>query len=449
MNTLKTATVVAFPVLVLLSCNTHKNHEANKPTDNLEIRPAVPASHAMLNLAAYADDFMQTVKQEFTVKGKHKTVITAKGGLRVTVNAADLVKENGMPVDGDIRVNIIELASSKDFFYSNAATISDGRLLSSGGSYYVGMLCNGYRLELKKGRSMMIDFPILRKEDMELFYGKRDEKNNMNWRKMNMVLTMPPESVSFTDSSYSSEVFNFRNDLEEFRTGRLFQSLKDPISYYGKEITLQRFVDTLNAVKPIVYLETISFWPKNLPTDRVLDTAFLIATYGPMKQYVLRSCKQLEQEEQERERRKQLQAARFSKWEPRSLAGQIQKYYAPVAVSYMGWINCDRFYKEPQAEMEFDMPITLNNSQVQYFLLYESINGMIHSQVLCDENAKASVAGLPIGIKATMIGFVKKDGIIYQAKETFMIEAGKKQKLDFTVISEEELKKIFGRNVKA
>ena len=171
-------------LFVLFSCNNKKNpadaaiKNIAAKTDSVEI-----LSDEEFKISEYATGFTDAVTQKFSISSKKKSVITGKKGLKIIVDPWVLEKENGTVVDGKIIVRLIELTNSEDLFKSNAATISDGRLLMSGGSYFIGMECNGEKLKIKKDKNLKVEFPILKGEEMQLFYGERDILQAMNWRR--------------------------------------------------------------------------------------------------------------------------------------------------------------------------------------------------------------------------------------------------------------------------
>ncbi|MEO7523108.1 MAG: hypothetical protein ABIT58_03395, partial [Ferruginibacter sp.] len=344
-------------------------------------------------------------------------------------------KEDIKPIEGIIKLSIIELTNVHDLFKCNAATVSDGKLLASGGSYFIGMENGGVKLSIKNGKQIQASFPCLKKDDMELFYGQRNESSDMNWKVANVSFRQQYETMGFSELDIREKT---TNPLELIAQPRIYKSLDEAVYYYNKRMTVQNLVGILNKNEPRVYLQTISYWPKNLPTDRELDTNYLVQLYGPRKQYLLKSCKQEEQ----------LKAA-VEKWQPKTIAGQIQKNYAPTALTSLGWINCDRFYKNNQrVETEVELPYAFSKIHVEYFILFKSFNGLISGKADLEKMVKFTLADMPSGEEITLIAFTKKNGIIYQAKHDFVIADDKKMPLLFEEISARELKNIFGSNVK-
>lgn len=436
MPILRGASLCAFASLFLFSCSTEtKNKIPEKELPVVNSPAGQTFSKEAIDINALNTKFIESITQHFSVPAKHTTVLTAKGGMKITVDPSMLEKEDGKSMNGNIEVRIVELTNVNDLFRSNAATISDGKLLASGGSYFIGMENGGSKVRIKKGEALEAAFPMLKKEDMELFYGQRNQNNDMNWKPTNVVFTKQYQSIDF-NGDQRTEINP--GQLEELIEPRIYKSLEETVYYYGSRTTLQKLVDTLNKNSQKVYLQTISYWPKDLPKDKVLDTNYLTRLYGPRKQYLLKSCK-------EEERKKQAMA----NWQPKTLAGQIQKNYAPTSITTLGWINCDRFYEVPEkVETNVDIPYAFNDSRVEYFILFKRFNGLLKGTADIDKTTKMVLADMPAGQDITLIAFTKKNGIVYQAKQDFTIKKDKSIPIDFKEITAVELNKIFGSNVK-
>ena len=455
MQTLHTAMRLMLAASILLSsCKTKQKD----PIDATKIQagidsPVLPLPEPeTINISGYAASYCKSMTQEFVVSHKNETTITGKQGLKITVDPSRLEQENGAAVQGDIKVRLIEVTSSEDLFRTDAATVSDGKLLMSGGSYFIGMESGGAKLKLKPRQSLSVQFPLLSKNAMELFYGERDASANMNWKRAAVLLSPARETINFTDSNpWDAPHVTSYQSLEEIAAARVYRSLDEPVYYYDHKITLGQLVDSINckSAKPKVFLQTVSYWPENIPTNKgPIDTNYLISRYGPRLQYILRRYKDSEDEAARREKWVRYRDSVVSNWKPRSLAGQLKQYYAPAEVGTLGWINCDRFTDpQQQTEVEFDFPITYNKSRMQYFILYKSFKGFLRGQADANEDGNFVFPNMPAGESALLIGFTKLNGVIYQYKQEFIIERNKKISGEFKSITADELRNIFGKNV--
>lgn len=404
-----------------------------------------------LNIAEFSNGFIKNITQQYAVESKKISIIKGLKGLKVTINPSALEREDGSAVEGRINVSLIELTNSDDLFKSNVATMCNDRLLASGGSYFIGLENKGRQVRIKKGRTIQVDFPAITEDEMELFYGKRNDDGNMNWNRAGSNLVPVPEEPDLISINRDYEALP---EPSRYITARLklYRSLNEKVYYYNKRITVQELVDTLNRDYKKVFLETVITWPKELdtlPEDKWVDTAFLLRKYGPKQQYYVKTYKSLEDE---KERMARLAAQRDSmrrNWKPQSLAGQIQKYYQPSAISALGWINCDRFYRyREMTDLELNIPITLNKSKIQFFLVFKSFNGLMNFNIDTIVDDRNVFRSLPVGERVSLIGFSKSNGRIYHCKEDFVIRKKQPVSLAFKNLPTEEMIKMFGKNVR-
>lgn len=443
--------------VILFSCNNKKQTQSSLNHNNttaINTDTVNVAADEAIDIASYNTLFEQNSREIFTVKTNKISVITGKKGLKVTINPGVLEKADGSPVDGDIKVEMIELVNTDDLFKSNAATVSNGRLLASGGSYFVGMECNGQKLHIKKGGSLQMQFPKFKKEEMELFYGQRSVEGNMNWVRAGIELTAEPEyELDFTYNLFEAE----RGALPGFAYDtagqlRIFRTLNEEVYYYANRISIKNLVDTINRYSTKIYIDTVYTWPRQpavLPKGARIDSNYLYHVYGPPKQFCIKNCRAIEEEQRRKEKEMLARQEAIKNWQPQTMAGQLQKYYNPSAITYLGWINCDRFYQyKEQSEVQLDIPYTFRKGNINYFVILQSMNGLLNGKIKIDSAEKLSIGNLPVGVQATLVAFTKNNSQLYHCKENFVVQKNRSVKLDFKNISAEEMTKMFGKNVK-
>jgi hypothetical protein len=461
MSTQRVAFSCALATLILFSCNNKKNRinslnsaESTKQFDTVTIFPDEP-----LDISTYNTRFIDGATQRFTAHENKISVITAKGKLKVIINPSVLEKEDGSAVDGKINVSIIELTNSDDLFKSNAATISDERLLASGGSYFIGMESDGKKLRIKKGNIMEVNFPLLNDDEMELFYGERDSTGIMNWKQAGKQLQQEFETISFnTGSDYIP-----RPTMPEISGMKinyyLFNSLDSKVFFSNRLMTIRELVAELKSkgIERVIDTVYYSWYGRGHQVIYSLDSTSRGILHG--RQFRLISPKVLQLEKDSLKElictQKELfarQTAEYEKkmgeWKQNDFKEQLKKYYAPATITSLGWINCDRFYKKDQIDVDLDIPITLNNSRIEYFVIFRSFSGLVNYKVDFNEQTKVILKNMPVGEPVTLIAFAKNKGIIYEGKKDFIIEKNKKVPVEFRVISQEELSKTFRNNVK-
>ncbi len=448
--------LAAICTFATISCDNKSHNYGNytaitsAPPDSSNINTA-----EIINIGEFNNVFIEKCRQNFIVPSNKTTLITGKRGLKVTVNPAMLEKENGASVDGDIAVRLLEFINTEELFKGNTATTSDGRLLSSGGCYFIGMECNGTKVRVKNGKHLQIQIPEFRKEPMELFYGQRDNiSGNMNWVRASMPL-VEETPISFNEGNgiYTADYFPFAEPLYNIDTQRIYKSLNEEVYYYDKKMTIRALVDTINRYSAKIYIDTVYTWPKQpaiLPKGARIDTAYLYHVYGPPKQFRLKNCKMIELEAAYLAKAATQKQQAITAWKPKTIANQLQKYYCPSNITYLGWINCDRFYYYPGAPVDvpLDLPYTFRHSDIKYFLLFRSLNGMINGAIPMNRTSSPSLGKLPVGTETIFIAFTKNNGNIYHCKKEFTVQKDNPVKIDFTYITHDEMTGIFGSNIK-
>jgi hypothetical protein len=390
--------------------------------------------------------FDNSATQKFTVPGRKVSIVTASKGLRVTINPAALELEDGTPVEGKINVSIIELTTSSDLFKSNAATLSNGRLLASGGSYFIGMESNGQKIRLKKDCSLPVDFPVLAKEEMELFYGERDSLGSMNWVKANDKLEQEFETIGFNTLSSGSVPVIVKPALKS--KYHLFNKLDAKVYFMDKLMTLSDMVDEFKKRGIDKIIDTLHYtWYGG--NDIVYSYKKRVDEgYRHGRQYRVISREELCKEKEEMEAANAEYKNAVKMQSQKDMTSQLKKYYAPATIGTLGWINCDRFYDKQCTDTELDIPITLNYSQIEYFIIFKSFNGLINKKIKFTAETKVILEKLPVGEAVTLIAFAKNKGVIYKGKEDFIIGRKKKIVMEFNTITPEELSNMFGKNVR-
>ena len=454
MSTLRTVFTCVITACILFSCNNKKVKNNLAKTKNIasELSAINVLPDDLLLMDEFSKGFAGNAAERFTAPAKKLSVIKGAKGLKVTIDPAALEREDGTEVDGTINISILELTTADDLFKSNAATMCEGRLLASGGSYYIGMENNGQKLRIKKGRALQVNFPAITKDEMELFYGERDTEGNMNWKRagVDLVPGKQESSVTFVNRTDVFAEMPAEPAIEMPKL-TLYRSLYEKVYYYNKQMTVQELVDTLNRYSKKVFLETVYTWPKELdtlPPGTKVDTTFLLRKYGPPKQYYLKTYKSLEDEK--------ARWARIAAWRDSvnrlrytvSLTDQVQRYYQPSAISSLGWINCDRFYQNRQTDVELDIPITMNGSRIQFFLIFRSFNGMMNFNVDTVGIKRNIFRNLPDGQAVTIVGFSKVKGQLFQCRKDLIIRKDKPVAISFEKISQKEMTKMFGKNIK-
>lgn len=166
-------------ILVFTNCKNDNKVE--------EIQTAKTENQAILNLANEIEKLNSELKkfevksQIFIISSKKQTKVKSKLGTTIYVNPEELENIDGTNIGENIEIELKELTNQKELLKSNAQTISNGKLLISGGAYFLNMKSNGKQLKLKNNKFLKVDFPKLTENEMFLFYGKKDSLGIMKW----------------------------------------------------------------------------------------------------------------------------------------------------------------------------------------------------------------------------------------------------------------------------
>jgi hypothetical protein len=129
-------------------------------------------------------DFFKTVddpSQTFTVPADKVREVTGDAGTVISINPEDLSTLSNEPVAKNIEIELKELTNQQQLLKANAQTVCAGKLLVSGGAYYINLKSDGQQLKLKPGKSLSVKFPKLSKDPMTLFAGYHDTLGEMQW----------------------------------------------------------------------------------------------------------------------------------------------------------------------------------------------------------------------------------------------------------------------------
>lgn len=109
------------------------------------------------------------------------------------INTADLQTADGSPLADSIDITLMELHNQQQLLLANAPTVSDGKLLVSGGAVYIHLSSQGKAVQLKPGKAYKAAFPVLRQQNMRLFYGDTS-KRTLNWVAAADSFRLPPSA---------------------------------------------------------------------------------------------------------------------------------------------------------------------------------------------------------------------------------------------------------------
>jgi hypothetical protein len=182
----------------LTSCTAQK--EKSEQTERL---PLPNPKQEIEELSGYLSKY-RTSSQTFTVSSNKPSQVKGKQGTILYITPGDYETVNGQPVGESINVELIELTNQKQLLRNHAQTLSNGRLLVSGGAYYLNMTSGGEQLKLKEGRTLSVQFSRRSAREMDLFYGQPDSLKQFNWQpggqKLKSLKAVAPVEEDLTET---------------------------------------------------------------------------------------------------------------------------------------------------------------------------------------------------------------------------------------------------------
>ena len=122
----------------------------------------------------YIQTFKCSPQKEIEIKGEKGTVV------KIPPNA--FVDSAGKVVKSEVTIEMIEIYTKSDMILNHTQTMSDQRLLETGGMIYIVAISQNKQLALRKNVFYDIEFPTKKKQkDMRIFYGDTTN-SNINWQ---------------------------------------------------------------------------------------------------------------------------------------------------------------------------------------------------------------------------------------------------------------------------
>jgi hypothetical protein len=121
--------------------------------------------------------------QTFTINTDNgQSSITGEQGTKVTFPENAFTTADGTPVTGSVSIELKEIYDKSDMVLSDRPTMSDGRLLISGGEIFISATANGQELQLDSNTNILIQLAQTTDLDstMGLFTGSLDS-TGFNW----------------------------------------------------------------------------------------------------------------------------------------------------------------------------------------------------------------------------------------------------------------------------
>ncbi len=393
--------IIAILLLFILGCNTKSKEGNNTFNRVLKTDTSVGNIGSILPQDSAISSVITNVSkpQTFNLSNNKKSTIIGNKGLKINVDPANLEKADGTPVNSNIILELKEMVNQRDLFLNDAQTIADGKLLVSGGAYYIALKSDGEELRLKAGKALSIQIPKLSNKEMQLFYGEKNDDGILNW-------------VAANKNIIAEKVGSIKKDVaSKINTEVKPKPLKDEMSTNNRRIaiasndvgiSLEAFMDSAKGRNYKMSVEDFkriaNSKTKSIPRVAVNDT-FETGDY---------SQKRVKQKD--------------------SLTGKIItkseiSYYQPTEIKTLGWINCDRFYdKKLEGQIQCNFDTTSIITEASIYVIFKNINSLIKENITKSKNSNLLNLNskIPIGESINLIAIAKSKGKFYSFKKEFI-----------------------------
>lgn len=168
-------------ILIIFACSPEKDAK-------IELNSVTPP-----NFEAELNRFFNNGKeafQNFSFDLSQAQIIKGKGGTVLTIPANAFIHPNGQAISGHVTVSLREMYSPGALIFNKAATVSNGQILSSGGSFQLQVQQNGADLRLANGVQIGVQVPTDSVDsNMQLFTANgRDTTNQVAWQAQNTTV---------------------------------------------------------------------------------------------------------------------------------------------------------------------------------------------------------------------------------------------------------------------
>jgi hypothetical protein len=165
--------------------------------------------------------------QKFFANPKEVIQIKGKEGTKIEIPKYSLVTKQNRTVTGEVEIFLEEYYSAQDILLANLHTLSNGRILETGGMINIIIKHKNEELNLKKGSEIKIEFTTEDMDRMETFYGE-NKNGSFNWKLIAEPEPTPIKGNSspiigdtirdFTSLDSSFFPINFKNSTQKYLT---------------------------------------------------------------------------------------------------------------------------------------------------------------------------------------------------------------------------------------
>jgi hypothetical protein len=393
--------LLVFLMLGFISCS----NQAGTDED-----PFAKENEAIQNADKLLEDIAGS-PQIFSISSTEPSTVTGSKGTIVKVDPAALESLDSSPLGAEIKVELRELTEPGELIANRTPTVSGERLLETGGAYYINMSSDGKPLRIKEGEGLMVEFPRLSEEGMELFIGQRSHGGMVEWSPLEEKIAP--------------------KDLEKPQMSKIEEMLFGEQSPKGGKP--QEIVADSSAVGSV-----------NRSNSDIQDIITFLGGNGKSQPPAEKASKTMSKEEQRKARaayQKQLK-----EFEVR------QKTYEAVRMVNLGWMNCDRFIEDESPRTDLLLTSTSDILIGRAFAVFYKYNSLMYAYFQtgepcenCEDQAVLShqlgLWKIPVGQKVKIVAIGSKEGSAQYFESDVTIAEDQALEVKFAPLSQVDLER--------
>lgn len=381
-------------------------------------------------------NFETVMVQSFEASSKDSLItVIGKKGTEITFNPKHLEFQSGKKlVDESLNIELIELINQQDLLLANAQTISNEEWLISGGAFHIDIKVKSESLKLIKNKTISVRFPKnTKEEEMQIFYGDRNEKGYLNWNESNIELKNEKQFVIFFKDTFM---------LDEVRT---------------------RAFGGVETYKNVIKIDTLGLLNKNEINERIpeidedfsdifklnkqKDTIYVykeLLCYFDCYEFKLKSLNDSDRRDFEKLKFRDRVLTNHNQKKLIDNENRKKAFYEAIEISKLGWINIDQYAK-------YDDLVTVileNNLNFNFNSFTDEAysSSSWHETYLIDEenntllNVYSSSLKIPNNKNFTILSICIVDDVFYVCRKAINVSENKTIKLEYKKRNKDQIK---------
>ncbi len=172
-------------------------------------------------------------KQTFTINPNKDNTIKGRNGTTITIPKGSLLTKSGKPITSEsVQIVMEEFLKPSDAAFQQLSTVSDGRMLQSGGMFSVKAFAQDEEVVLKKGKQLQVEMPSINMQNgMALFTAETTPEGIVEWKPTSRPFN--PKGYKPVPAPYTQVDTKYLNslklDIAEFDGSNVLMNYELPV----------------------------------------------------------------------------------------------------------------------------------------------------------------------------------------------------------------------------